>query len=238
VRNAEIGRTVLIGGVGSDVRRDIEIDWHSVTSGNAPPGVISAKNAYQRSADANKALNKALAAAKAKKDDEALNLFKEIVEKDPKDFVAWAEMGTLYFARSKYTDAEAAYGKALEQKADYLPAWMNLGKLYLSQRNLDLAVNAFLRAANAEPTSADAFMYLGESYLQAKQGSKAVIALNEALRLEPQAMADAHLRLATLYDAAGAKDRASAEYKIFLQKRPNHPDRQKLADYIKANLPK
>jgi Tfp pilus assembly protein PilF len=62
--------------------------------------------------------------------------------------------------------------------------------------------------------------------------------LNEALRLDPVGMADAHLRLASLYNAAGYKDRAAHEYEQFLQKKPDYPDRKKLQEYIDANKPK
>jgi tetratricopeptide (TPR) repeat protein len=238
VNNSEVGRVVLSAGSGNTVRRDIEIDWQAVLASRSTPGVLLVKNAYARSAEANRTFDKAMAAAKAKKTDEATSLFKEIVETDPVDFVAWTELGTLYFGTSKYLDAEAAYAKALGQKPDFMPALMNLGKLYLSQKKNDMAIAVFFRAASADPTSADAFHYLGEAYLNAKQGSKAVIALNEAIRLEPIAMADVHLRLAALYDAARAKDRAAAEYKMFLEKRPNYADKQKLEAYIRANPPK
>jgi hypothetical protein len=51
-------------------------------------------------------------------------------------------------------------------------------------------------------------------------------------------MADAHLRLAALYNLAGYKDRAAAEYEQFLQKKPDYPDKKKLTDYIEANKAK
>ena len=59
--------------------------------------------------------------------------------------------------------------------------------------------------------------------------------LNEAIKLDPLGMADAHLRLATLYNAAGMKDKAAAEYEAFLKKRPDYPDRKKLEQYIAEN---
>ena len=59
--------------------------------------------------------------------------------------------------------------------------------------------------------------------------------LNEALKLDPVGMADAHLRLAALYNGAGMKDKAAAEYEEFLKKRPDDPEKQKLQDYITAN---
>jgi tetratricopeptide (TPR) repeat protein len=76
---------------------------------------------------------------------------------------------------------------------------------------------------------------LGESYLQSKKGSKAVIYLNEAITLAPIEKAEIHLRLAALYNAAGAKDRAIAEYKSFLEKVPNHAERKNIEKYIRDN---
>jgi tetratricopeptide (TPR) repeat protein len=85
------------------------------------------------------------------------------------------------------------------------------------------------------PQSAEANYLLGEAYLQVKKGSKAVAYFGEALKLDPVGMTNAHLRLAALYDAAGLKDRAAAEYEEFLKKQPDYPDRKKLEQYISAN---
>ena len=75
-----------------------------------------------------------------------------------------------------------------------------------------------------QPQNAEAHLLLGEAYLQTKKGSKSVGHLNEAARL---GRAGAHLRLATLYNAVGMKDKAAAEYEQFLAKQPLHPDRKK-----------
>jgi len=48
-------------------------------------------------------------------------------------------------------------------------------------------------------------------------------------------MAEAHLRLAALYNGVGMKDKAAAEYEAFLKKKPDYPDRKKLQQYITAN---
>jgi tetratricopeptide (TPR) repeat protein len=74
--------------------------------------------------------------------------------------------------------------------------------------------------------------------LQAKKGSKAVIFFNKAIELAPTEKAELHLRLASLYDAANLKDRAVAEYKLFLGKVPNHPEKARIEKYIKDNSPK
>jgi tetratricopeptide (TPR) repeat protein len=234
VGGREVGRIILSAGVGSSVRQDFEVNWDA-GAGTSAPGVVSAKDLYQRSPAANKQFDLAIAASKAKDHKGAIDVFKKIVEADPKDFVAWTELGTLYFEDNKLDDAEAAYKSAITQKPDFVPALMNLGKLYLGQKKYDDAANAFFGAVKADQTSADAFQYLGETYLQMKQGSKAVMALNEALRLQPDEKAEIHLRLAVLYIGAGAKDRAADEYRLYLQKRPNTPDKDKLEKFIKEN---
>jgi len=43
------------------------------------------------------------------------------------------------------------------------------------------------------------------------------------------------LRLAVLYNGAGLKSKAAAEYEEFLKKKPNYADRKKLEEYIATN---
>lgn len=93
----------------------------------------------------------------------------------------------------------------------------------------------FQRTIALEPSSAFAHRLLGEAYLQERQGSKAIAALDEALRLDPNGMSECHLLKARLYDLVGAKDLAAAEYKAFLEKVKDHPDRKKFEKYIKDN---
>ena len=71
--------------------------------------------------------------------------------------------------------------------------------------------------------------------MQNKQGTLGAEALKQALKLDPVGMAECHLLLARLYDLAGAKHIAAAEYRAFLEKVPGYPDRRKFEKYIKEN---
>lgn len=197
--------------------------------------VISIRNSYPRNEENQKLFDKAIAGLKEKKSENSLKLFKQLLEKDPKDFVAWTELGNIYFTDEKFSDSENAYNKALALKSDFFPALTNLGKLYLAQKKFDQAIEILSKAYETAKDSADINHYLGEAYLQAKKGSQAVIYLNEAIKLAPIEKAEIHLRLAALYNAAGAKDRAVAEYKLFLEKVPDHPERSKIEKYISEN---
>jgi tetratricopeptide (TPR) repeat protein len=237
----EVGRTIIAGGISNRFRQDIELDWNQVkgsTRSSPSSGVVSARDRYERSADSETALQKALSEIRAKKDDEALKLLTSIVEKDPKDYNAWMYLGTIYYSAKRNDEARAAYKRALELKPDYFLANLNLGRLEVSQKQFDPAIAALVKAVEIDAASADANHLLGEAYLQNKKGSLAVGYLNKAIELAPVEKAELHLRLAALYNAAGLKDRAALEYKAFLAKVKDHPDRAKFEQYVKDNLPK
>lgn len=226
-------RIPVFGATGADFRQDFEFQWKSkVTEPKAITGIISAADAYERSS-ANKALfQKAQKAAEKKKYSEAALLLRQIVENDKQDFQAWSLLGTIYLAQDKPDEAEKAYLKAIEVRPTFGLALLNLGRLRASQKRFDEAIDPLTRAVQAQPQSASANLLLGEAYLQIKKGSKAIPYLNEAAKL---GLVEAHLRLAWLYNAAGLKDKAAAEYEEFLKKKPQYPDRKKLEQYISAN---
>jgi|CXWL01.1.fsa_nt_gi tetratricopeptide (TPR) repeat protein len=239
VNSNEVGRMLVSappGGRGN-LRQDIELDWQEFKQRIAT-GVVSARESYSRDAGNTKAFDAAMLHVGEKKFDKAMPLLEAVVTKDPKDYVAWTEMGTVYFKNNALDNAEACYFKAIELKKDYFVALLNLGKLYYSRKQFDNSILVLSNAVKVKADSAEAYHYLGESYLQSKKGSLAVPAMNEAIKLAPVEKADLHLRLASLYDGAGMKGKAATEYKLFLQKRPDHPEKAQLEKYIADNPPK
>ena len=108
----------------------------------------------------------------------------------------------------------------------------------MAQKQYEAGIEIFKHAAALEPNDARTFRLLGEAYLQNKQGTLGAQALNHAIRLDPIGQAECHLQLAHLFQLAGAKELAAAEYKKFLEKVPNHPDKKKFEKYISDNRPK
>jgi tetratricopeptide (TPR) repeat protein len=221
----------------SDMQRDIELQARAVTEA-AKAGVIAAADKYNRGSKTSSLFSKAMDARKNKKNDEAATLLRQIVDTDPADFPAWFELGTVYFVLKNYAEAEKAYTQAISKHPNYLVALISLGRLRIVQKNFDGAIEALSQAVKVEPKSAQANYFLGEAYLQNKKGSVGVGYMNEAIKLDPVGMAEAHLRLGALYNAAGMKDKAAAEYEEFLKKTPDYPDKAKLQEYINANKPK
>jgi tetratricopeptide (TPR) repeat protein len=162
-------------------------------------------------------------------------LLREIVASDLKDFEACLELGKMLVKLGKYAEAERAYQQTLQLRPTYMSAKLDLGKLQLVLKQYDAAVETMRQLVEMRPEYAESHYYLGEAYLRVKKGSRAIVHFNEAIRLDPMGMADAHLRLAALFVAAGLKNQAAAEYAQFLVKRPDYPEREKLQNYIRKN---
>jgi tetratricopeptide (TPR) repeat protein len=213
----------------TDIRQDIALEWRARPGPRA--GTVAA-DAYKRAPSAQKLYDRAEEALTAKRYADASALFRQVVTSDAQDFEAWLELGTAQLFQNEAAEAEKSYLRAAEAKPDLPLPLVNLGRLRVLQKNYDGAVEALSKAVGLKPPSADANYLLGESYLQLKKGSKAVPYLEEAARL---GRADARLRLATLYNAVGLKDRAAAEYEQYLKEKPDAPDRKKLEQYVKEN---
>ena len=239
VENSEVARVsvLLSSPYKNDFGQDIAMEWRTASAGEKreKAETVSASDFYKR-AEANvKRFDKAQEAINKKTYEQAISLLRQIVGDDPKDFQAWTELGTVYLIQQNVDEAEKAYLRALKEQHNFILAFINLGRLRIAQKNYEGAIEILTQAVKVQPKSADANYFLGEAYLQIKKGSKAVGYLNEALRLEPVRMAKAHLRLAALYNGAGMKDKAAAEYEQFLIKQPNYSDKKKLQQYIAEN---
>ena len=220
----------------SELRKDLFFEWSGTGANLSPkPALFSTADNYQRSSANAKLLEKANEALDRKRYNTALQLTLKIIAADPKDFQALTVLGNVYLIQKNYAEAENAYLRAIDLHPQYFPALLNLGRTVFSEQKYDVAIEVLKRAVKVRPDSADANYFLGESYLQTKKGSLAVGYLNEALRLNPTGLAAVHLRLASLYIAAGAKDKAASEYEAFLKKQPNYKGRKKLEQFIAEN---
>ena len=235
VENSEVARFNIdfSSPLKAEMRQDIELQSANLTRTKA--GVVSAAEEYHRPSKNTGPYNKAVEAVGKKQYDQAIAMFLKVVETDPKDFPAWAELARLYFIQKNYAEAEKAYGEALKLRPDYEEVLISLGRLRIATKNFDGAVEALKEAVRIQPQSAHANYFLGEAYLQLKKGSIGINYLYVALKIDPVGMADAHLLLAALYHGAGMRDKAVVEYQEFLKKKPDYEDRKSLEKYIADN---
>ena len=236
--NVEIARVaVLVSQKKAEpMRQDLELEWTSELKNKFNLGPVV--NSYVREKTSRPLYEKALREINKNDLAKATDSLRTLVAADPKDYPAWNELGMVYFIQKNFAAAESSYGKAIELKSDYITARINLARVQLAQKNHEGAIKTLGEALKAVPKSATANYFLGEAYLGLRKGSIAIDYLNEAIKLDPIGMANAHLRLAALYNLAGHKDLAALEYNEFLKKKPEYPDAQRLRDYIIANNPR
>lgn len=236
--NVEIARVAMLISQKKlePIRQDIELEWTSTLRNTL--GIVPAQNSYTRTNQNRELYERAMKEINKSDLVKATATLRSLVEADPKDFQAWNELGMVYFIQKNFGGAESSYGKAIELKPDSVTSLVSLGRVRLAQKNNEGAIKILEDALKADPKSATANYFLGEAYLALKKGSVAIEYLNQAIKLDPNGMANAHLRLATLYNLAGHKNLAAIEYNEFLKKRPEYPEAQRLRDYIIANNPR
>jgi len=237
VENSEIARIHLMlnESFKTDIRRDIELEWRENPGATRPKPSTTSANAYQRSATNKQRLANAETAIDEKKYPDALTLLLQILNDDGNDYEVWTELGTVYLMQQDLGKAESAYERAGEVNRSFFPSFFNLGKLRMAQKRYDVAIEPLVQSVKLKPDSAPANYLLGEACLQIKKGSNAVTFFDKALKLDPIGMAQAHLRLAVLYNAVGMKNKAAEEYEAFLKKKPDYPARKVLEQYISEN---
>ena len=94
--------------------------------------------------------------------------------------------GNKQFEKENYTDAEAAYKKALDKKANMPEATFNLGDAVYQQKRYDEAIKQFQLSAQNNPdpkVKAKAFHNLGNTYLEQKKWPEAINSYKESLKL-------------------------------------------------------
>lgn len=77
--------------------------------------------------------------------EKAQNNLKLAIEKDPNNPTIWFAVGTTYDQMENFEEAEKAYQKAIEIKADYFDPIYNIGALYVNK------ASAIIEAANKLP---------------------------------------------------------------------------------------
>ena len=218
------------------INQDLQFEW--TPSLQVRRDATSARDSYKRDPQNRKLFDKAMKQINKNELAEAIATLRSVVAADPKDHQSWTELGLVYFVQRDFAAAENSFAKAIEINAEYVTGFVNLGRVRLAQRNNEGAIAALQSGLAKDSTSALANYFLGEAYLAARKQTIAIDHLIEALKLDPDGMANAHLRLATVYNLSGRKDLAAIEYNEFLKKRPEYPDAQRLRDYIIANNPR
>ncbi|XP_030639982.1 protein O-mannosyl-transferase TMTC2 [Chanos chanos] len=142
--------------------------------------------------------------------EEALSVFKEAVQKMPRQFAAqslYNMMGEAYMRLNKLEEAGHWYRESLRAKPDHIPAHLTYGKLLSIMGQRAEAEQYFLRAIKLDPSKGNCYMYYGQFLLEQSRVDEAAVMAEKAAQLDSSefdvVFSAAHmLRQASLTEAA------------------------------------
>jgi tetratricopeptide (TPR) repeat protein len=106
---------------------------------------------------------------------EAIENYKKCVELDPTHAAGYINLGTLFYNRHDYPQAERFYRKAIEVDPRYALAYFDLGNVLDETGRLADAIRAYVSAISLAPTYADAHYNLALALEKARQPRKALL---------------------------------------------------------------
>jgi Flp pilus assembly protein TadD len=141
----------------------------------------------------------------------AIDLLNRAVEADPKNKLAWNDLGLAYFDSRQDDLAANAYHKQLEINPYDKYAYNNLGRIYLRQRKYDEAEKWFLKQIEVTPLDKYAHHNLGITYVEGQKYEQAIPELERAASILPN-NANPQVRLGEAYLNLGQDDKAMAAF--------------------------
>ncbi len=116
--------------------------------------------------------------------EEALEAYRKAVEFNPGAAGALVNLGTIYYRRRTFAEAERYYALAIEADPSYALAEFNIGNLYDEQNRIDEAVRHYARALELNPTYGDAHFNLALVCERSGDTLKAVFHWKAYLKLD------------------------------------------------------
>ena len=159
-----------------------------------------------------------------RKDQEALDAFRQALELDPNFGRAYAGMGVLYFNGKDVANAQAAFDKALKllDRMSDREKYRTLGSYYLGVAlNYEKAVETYEALVKKYPADEVAHANLSLSYLYTGDVPRAIEQVREVLKLNPRSASDRYnLAIQSVY--AGDFEGALAEGNRVIQDQPTY----------------
>ena len=125
------------------------------------------------------------AALEAGKYAEAVALLKRVVELEPKNKVAWNNLGRAHAGLRELEAAIVAYRKQIEVNPYDAYVYNNLGRVYMVQQKFAEAEAAFLKQLEVNPLDQHVPSNLGSLYIERRQYEQAVPQFEKAITLTP-----------------------------------------------------
>ena len=153
----------------------------------------------------------------------AEEIYKKILEEDPKHFPSTVLLGTLSAQIKNFDLAKQLLEKAIKINSNHPEAHYNLGLVFNQLADFEKAINCFEKAIKIKPDYAEAYNNLGNSYKGLKNFEKAITYYEKTIEVN-SSYADAYNNLGIAFKSLGNEKAAIDCYKKTIQLEPNHPE--------------
>jgi tetratricopeptide (TPR) repeat protein len=173
------------------------------------PGAPGTPGAPAPPAGAAESLTKAKQLADAGRHQEAVELYKAFLAKDPTGNPAvYYYLGKSLFESGDDPSAEQAFKKASELRPDMKYAHFFLGNIHLRGERFAEAAAEYERETSIAPDNDRVWFQLGQAYARAGDDEKALASLEKASTIDPS-KSDTYMEMAAIYEKR--KDRVKAD---------------------------
>jgi tetratricopeptide (TPR) repeat protein len=153
----------------------------------------------------------------------AEHLSRTALELAPDNVMALSWLGIALSSQGRYSDAEAAFGRAAALDPDNPAMHLNLGNALLEARAFDRAVTSFERALVLEPDHPEALNSLGCALAGRGQHAAAIARFEQALERRP-GYGEAYDNLGESLLQSGRESEAAAAFGQAVACQPTNPD--------------
>ena len=193
-----------------------------VSEANIVLAPTTAANDAGKAAELKKAFEDGVAMSRSGNHDGAIERFQAALAISPNCFDCHYNIGVAYMAKKDEKQAEAAWLKALEVKADYAEALNALSTLYNNQKRFDEASAMSAKGASAGGGAGNADAVFNQGIILWNQGkiAEAKAKFEEAIKANPN-MPDAHYQLGMALLNEGKLTEAVASFETYLKIAPD-----------------
>ena len=125
---------------------------------------------------------------------EAIQVYLQVLERDPDHAAAHINVGTLFYNRQDYGQAEKHYRRAIESDPRYALAYFDLGNVLEETGRVEEAIQTYKTALQLAPTYADAHYNLALAFEKIKQPRKALAHWRSYVKLDTSGPWAVHAR--------------------------------------------
>ena len=200
------------------------------------PGVLNAEFANVP-ARAMAFYQKAQEQAQAGNNKAAIEQLQKAIAEYSDFMLAFNELGVQYLRLGELGKADEALAKALKLAPESPTPRLTHGILLTVMGKFNLAVTELQTALNQKEQSTNGHLYLGQALANLGRFAEAEVQLTRAIELGGDEVKDAHRFLGAIYLQRGEREKAFAEFEIYLKLAPKAKDAEKIRQLIRQHKP-